>query len=153
METGPRAGGPILRWRSRAHSIDEIEQERSRRSAEDAEFMLHADNIGLARIQHRGGSRISRPIILIDRGEDLFWEFVAAATIDHRNHIDRHVRICLAQGLVDTLGKSGDAAFAGGKVADERDSADIALQRSDRLIMPPVHLHRSRSQVYSTPAG
>ncbi len=93
--------------------------------AENAEFVLQADDVHVADVEEVRGPQIGRKVLLLDLEANYFRVRVAA-----RNVVDRHgqtlaLGIRAGHGGQQVGGKRSDAAFAWQVVAHKRNLADF----------------------------
>jgi hypothetical protein len=103
----------------RLHPIEQFQQMRAGRAAENAIFVLHEHEIGTAFVDALGGDPIVGDILLRDLTGHLGPVIVNAIRVVHRIMIDGDVRVDMLDRIANIAGEGGDATEARRAIADE----------------------------------
>ena len=89
------------------------------RTSEDAELVLHADNVGGSGVDATRGLSIIGGLVLADGVAHFRWVVVTRPLIRHGDHVAAQGRIGGDQGFANIGGEGGDAAASGRIIADQ----------------------------------
>ena len=98
-------------------------------TAEDAVFVLEADDVGVGEVEVIGRPEIGIELLLLDLEPDLRGIVVALGEIVDRNHEAIGAGKLGGDRGADIVREGGDAALARQIIADEGDLADVGIPR------------------------
>lgn len=129
----------------RVERRDQIENQRARLAAEDAELMLETDEVERLAIDEIGGGAIVGGVVLPDRPADGFRKYMVAARLDHRDN-GRIRNLAERSDRQFEVGREGGyAAAAREGIADESDPRCRRVQAISVLAFRlGGHLYRGR---------
>src|SRR5688572_2196697 len=91
----------------------------ARLTAEDAEFVLQADNIELTRIQEVRAIFVLRQVLIVDLQSNGGWIVVDLTMIRHRDDSDVDIGTSVGNRLLQIGCEGRDATASGERIADK----------------------------------
>ena len=96
-------------------------------AAEDAKFMLNADNIRIREVKEIGGPQVGVELLLFDFEPDFGRVVVTLGHVVDRDDKAVRARILGGDGRADVVSEGCDAASSWQVIADECDLLDLAI--------------------------